>query len=90
MPTYGHRGRTQLSSQASGVLLFRPASRGRSGARRNQLCGGARLDQPPPFGLGHLEMGGPGHAIQLVQVVRHHPQVDQPLAQFGQHVGPSR
>jgi len=33
-------------------------------------------------------MGRPRHRVQLVQVVGHHPQIDQPLTQFGQHVGP--
>ena len=37
-----------------------------------------------PAGLDrHLEVGRAGHAVELVQVVRHHAQVDQSLAQRG-------
>ncbi len=28
--------------------------------------------------LRHLEMRGPGHAVELVQVIRYHAQIDQP------------
>ena len=46
------------------------------------------LDEADSGWLGHFEMGGPGHVIELVEVVRHHPKVDQPLEEFGQYGHP--
>ena len=56
---------------------------------RHRVAGqsGAELGhQGTALGLGYLEMGGAGNPIQLVKIVRHHPKIDQPLAQLGQNV----
>ena len=31
-------------------------------------------------------MRGPGHTVELVQVIGHHPQIDQPAEKLGQHL----
>ena len=39
------------------------------------------------LGVAHLEMGGAGHPVELVQIVGQHAAVVEPLAQLGQGVG---
>ena len=79
----------QISSYAKTSLLVPPARF--ADIPRHGIAGqpGAKLGHQRDAGReGHLEMRRPGHRVQLVQVIRHYPQIDQPLAQLGQHVGP--
>jgi hypothetical protein len=51
--------------------------------RVSRELGAELFDELDARFFGHLEMGGPGDAIELVEVVRHYPMVDEPLEKLG-------